>query len=860
MATKDKKTTQTKDKGPKKPSRFSTMMHSERTKFIIGLIILLFSASLGVAFLSFLVTGKDDQALLENMPLSAIFSTGNGLSNWGGTVGAFSAEYCVNRWIGLSSILFVVFLFRLGFRLIQHYSIRPLLGVFVRTSLWAIWFSLFFGTVCAVADAWFNAGMQSQFIYLGGKHGYELSQLLISNLGTMGLIFVLIVTGLILSAFVFSSTIDRTRRLFDVAPWFKVRYSDLRKKVLERQAKRQAEAERLEAERQAEEERLEAERQAEVERQAEEERMKAEQEAEETRKTEDANVPVTETTEDPLKVSEPKPVIQEAPAVDPTFTVTSGTTEIVDQIVKDTDDLPMEDYDPTADLSHYQFPSFDLLKAYDNSASIDMNEQNENKEKIRQTLSDYGIEIQSISATVGPTITLFEIVLVSGTKISRVKNLSDEIAMSIASKSGIRIIAPIPGKAAIGIEVPNNDPKTVSMRDCIASRAFQEAKMELPVALGKTITNEVFTFDLAKAPHLLVAGATGQGKSVGLNAIITSLLYKKHPSQLKIVLVDPKMVEFSIYKRIEKHYLAKLPDQENPIITDVTKTVDILRSLCAEMEDRYALVEDAGVRNIKEYNDKFIHRHLNPKKHITAPIGSREGTHHRYLPYIVAVIDEYGDLIMTAGKEVELPIARIAQKARAVGIHMIIATQRPSAKIVTGIIKANFPARIAFRVSQSIDSSIILDQPGAQNLIGRGDLLYSSGNVPVRVQCAFVDTPEVDRINHFIAEQQSYPTALILPEPKLQEGEGDDGASADVDLNHLDPMFEEAAEMVVATGQGSTSMIQRKFSIGYNRAGRIMDQLEAAGIVGPYTGSKARVVLVDSDSELRNILEDLKNR
>ena len=864
MAIKDKKSS--KDKSPKKPSRFLQMMHSERTKFIIGLLILLFSASLGVAFLSFFVTGKDDQALLDNMPLSAIFSTGNGLSNWGGTVGAFSAEYCMNRWIGLSAFLFVVFLFRLGFRLIQHYSIRPLFGVFVRTCLWAIWFSLFFGTVCAVADAWFDAGMQSQFLYLGGKHGYELSQLLIANLGTMGLIFVMIVSGVILSVFVFNSTIDRTRRIIDFVPFFKVKYSDLRKKVLERQAKR-------EAERIAEAERKAAEAAALLAAQQAAGQDGGEQPVVDTPvapvNVADIQVPVNPdiqvaaqapVTIDPLEFPV-KPDVPEPTANDPTFTVTTGKTETLEKpVTKDTDDLPMEDYDPTADLSHYQFPGFELLKAYDSSVSVDMDEQNENKEKIRQTLSDYGIEIQSISATVGPTITLFEIVLQSGTKISRVKNLSDEIAMSIASKSGIRIIAPIPGKSAIGIEVPNNDPQTVSMRECIASRTFQEAKMELPVALGKTITNEVFTFDLAKAPHLLVAGATGQGKSVGLNAIITSLLYKKHPSQLKIVLVDPKMVEFSIYKRIEKHYLAKLPDQENPIITDVTKTVDILRSLCAEMEDRYALVEDAGVRNIKEYNEKFIHRHLNPKKHITAPIGSREGTHHRYLPYIVAVIDEYGDLIMTAGKEVELPIARIAQKARAVGIHMIIATQRPSAKIVTGIIKANFPARIAFRVSQSIDSSIILDQPGAQNLIGRGDLLYSSGNVPVRVQCAFVDTPEVDRINHFIEEQQSYPTALILPEPKLQEGDEDGGGSAEVDLNQLDSMFEEAAEMVVATGQGSTSMIQRKFSIGYNRAGRIMDQLEAAGIVGPYTGSKARAVLVDSDSELRQILEDLKNR
>ena len=870
MATKDKKTTAKESKAPKKPSKLKSFFQSERSRFIVGLLILVFSASLAVAFLSFLVTGKDDQALLENMPLSAIFSTGNGLNNWGGTVGAFAAEYCINRWIGLSAFLFVVFLFRFGYSLIQRLSLRPLIGVFVRTALWAIWFSLFFGMICAVLDAWFDLGMQSQFIYLGGKHGYDFAQLLIANLGTMGLIFVIIATGLILSAFVFASTMDRTRRLFDVAPWFKVRYSDLRKKVLERQAKRQAEKEKQEEE--ARQAALLAQQQQGVQ-------DEDPQNQSDVQTIVDTPVQVTpevapvvqEVIPEVVPVTPVAPVIPVAPIVpdtphvpdtnDLTFTVKTNTTEVVDEpVTKDTDDLPMEDYDPTADLSHYQFPGFELLKAYDSNVSVDMNEQNENKEKIRQTLSDYGIEIQSISATVGPTITLFEIVLVSGTKISRVKNLSDEIAMSIASKSGIRIIAPIPGKSAIGIEVPNNDPQTVSMRECIASRAFQEAKMELPVALGKTITNEVFTFDLAKAPHLLVAGTTGQGKSVGLNAIITSLLYKKHPSQLKFVLVDPKMVEFSIYKRIEKHYLAKLPDQENPIITDVTKTVDILRSLCAEMEDRYALVEDAGVRNIKEYNEKFIHRHLNPKKHITAPIGSREGTHHRYLPYIVAVIDEYGDLIMTAGKEVELPIARIAQKARAVGIHMIIATQRPSAKIVTGIIKANFPARIAFRVSQSIDSSIILDQPGAQNLIGRGDLLYSSGNVPVRVQCAFVDTPEVDRINHFIEEQQSYPTALILPEPKLQEGDEDGGGSAEVDLNQLDPMFEEAAEMVVATGQGSTSMIQRKFSIGYNRAGRIMDQLEAAGIVGPYTGSKARAVLVDSDSELRQILEDLKNR
>ena len=871
----------------KGPSRFSEVMHSERTKFIIGMIFLLLAAFFGVAFLSFVVTGKDDQAILEHLSLKQMFASGNGISNWMGTLGAYASEYFMNRWIGLSALFFVVLLFRIGYSLWQRRSIRPFVGIFVRTALCAIWSSLFLSTICILLDYFFNAGMQSNFMYLGGYHGYDLAQLLSTHLGKGGLLLVLIATGLILSVFIFKSTIERSRTLFGFAPWLSTSYNRLREKAQERKAQREAAAEaaRL-AEEEAEKERLAFEQQAE---------QLAEQQTRQLHNTAEAGpeageeCPILAVDEVPLDgqtAEPPSPLFPEGyhpedniPAVnpadarthsadnpasaDPLFTVTTGTTETVDvPSATDTSDLPLEDYDPTADLSHYQFPSFELLKAYNANVPIDMEEQNENKEKIKRTLQDYGIEIQSISATVGPTITLFEIVLVSGTKINRVKNLSDEIAMSIAAKSGIRIIAPIPGKCAIGIEVPNNDPQTVSMRDCIASKVFQESKMELPVALGKTITNEVFTFDLAKAPHLLVAGATGQGKSVGLNAIITSLLYKKHPSQLKIVLVDPKMVEFSIYKRIERHYLAKLPDMENPIITDVTKTVDILKSLCAEMEDRYALVEDAGVRNIKEYNEKFIHRHLNPKKHITAPIGSREGTNHRYLPYIVAIIDEYGDLIMTAGTEVELPIARIAQKARAVGIHMIIATQRPSAKIVTGIIKANFPARIAFRVSQSIDSSIIIDQPGAQNLIGRGDLLYSSGNVPTRVQCAFVDTPEVDRINQFIADQQGYPTALILPEPKLAEGEGagEDGESSAVDLNHLDSLFEECAELVVATGQGSTSMIQRKFQIGYNRAGRIMDQLEAAGIVGPYSGSKARAVLVDSDSELQNIIIDLKNR
>ena len=866
MATKDKKTTAKESKAPKKPSKLKAFFRSERSRFIAGLLILVFSASLAVAFLSFLVTGKDDQALLENMPLSAIFSTGNGLSNWGGTVGAFAAEYCINRWIGLSAFLFVVFLFRFGYSMIQRLSLRPLVGVFVRTALWAIWFSLFFGMVCAVLDAWFDLGMQSQFIYLGGKHGYDFAQLLIANLGTMGLIFVIIATGLILSAFVFASTMDRTRRLFDIAPWFKVRYSDLRKKVLERQAKRQAEKEKQEeearqaallAQQQGEQDVIEPQNPGDVQTivdtpvQITPEVTPAVEVTPVVKEVIPEVVPVTPVT--PVVPVSPvtpvAPIIPDTPIVpdtnDPTFTIKTNTTEVVDEpVAKDTDDLPMEDYDPTADLSHYQFPGFELLKAYDSNVSVDMNEQNENKEKIRQTLSDYGIEIQSISATVGPTITLFEIVLVSGTKISRVKNLSDEIAMSIASKSGIRIIAPIPGKSAIGIEVPNNDPQTVSMRECISSRAFQEAKMELPVALGKTITNEVFTFDLAKAPHLLVAGATGQGKSVGLNAIITSLLYKKHPNELKIVLVDPKKVEFTPYSPIADHFMAATDENvDEPIITDVTKVVRTLNSLCVLMDHRYDLLKAAGAKNIKEYNAKFVNHKLN------LTLG------HEYMPYVVVIIDEFGDLIMTAGKEVELPIARIAQLARAVGIHMIIATQRPTTSIITGNIKANFPGRMAFRVGAMIDSRTILDRPGANQLVGRGDLLFLNGGEPVRVQCAFVDTPEIERINEFISNQPGPREPLELPEPPSENGGGGNNGGP---ISDLDPYFEEAAHAIVISQQGSTSMIQRRFSIGYNRAGRLMDQLEQAGIVGPAMGSKPRDVLITDENSLNTLLLQIK--
>ena len=498
---------------------------------------------------------------------------------------------------------------------------------------------------------------------------------------------------------------------------------------------------------------------------------------------------------------------------------------------------------PKEPFARYKYPTLNLLKKYeDNDAYIDEEEQIANKNRIIEVLGNFGVQIKTIRATVGPTITLYEIQPAEGVRISKIKNLEDDIALSLAAL-GIRIIAPIPGKGTIGIEVPNAKANIVSMESILNSKKFQETKMELPIALGKTITNEVFMVDLAKIPHLLVAGATGQGKSVGLNAIITSLLYKKHPNELKLVLIDPKKVEFSVYSRIANHFMAAVSDEEEPIITDVTKVVRTLNSLCVLMDSRYDLLKKAGARNIKEYNQKYINHRLK----------LTDG--HEYMPYVVVIIDEFGDLIMTAGKEVELPIARIAQLARAVGIHMIIATQRPTTTIITGNIKANFPGRIAFKVTSAIDSKTILDRTGANQLIGRGDMLYLNGNEPVRVQCAFVDTPEIERINEYISSQPGPIEPLELPEP-ANDGEAVGGGN--VDTRNLDPYFEEAAHAIVLSQQGSTSMIQRRFSIGYNRAGRLMDQLEAAGIVGAAQGSKPREVLLQDENQLNTLLLQLR--
>ncbi|WP_296637182.1 DNA translocase FtsK [Polaribacter sp.] len=515
-----------------------------------------------------------------------------------------------------------------------------------------------------------------------------------------------------------------------------------------------------------------------------------------------------------------------------------STENLSNKILKD-----FGEFDPTLELSNFRFPTFNLLKQYNESISIDPEELEANKNKIVETLKNYKIGIAEIKATVGPTITLYEIVPEAGIRISKIKNLEDDIALSL-SALGIRIIAPIPGKGTIGIEVPNKNSTIVSMHSAISSKKFQESRMELPIALGKTISNETFVVDLAKMPHLLMAGATGQGKSVGLNAVLTSLLYKKHPAEVKFVLVDPKKVELTLFNKIERHYLAKLPDSEDAIITDTTKVVHTLNSLCIEMDNRYDLLKSAMVRNIKEYNQKFKKRKLNPN----------DG--HQFLPYIVLVIDEFADLIMTAGKEVETPIARLAQLARAIGIHLIVATQRPSVNVITGIIKANFPARIAFRVTSKIDSRTILDAGGADQLIGRGDLLYTNGNAITRIQCAFVDTPEVEKITDFIGSQKAYSEAHLLPEYIDDEN----GTSIDVDIEDRDKLFKEAAEVIITAQQGSASLLQRKLKLGYNRAGRLIDQLEAAGIVGGFEGSKARQVLIPDFIALEQLLENEKNK
>lgn len=782
-------------------------------------------------FLRFSFTGAADQSIIDSGNAQELASTNNGVKNYAGSRGAQLASYLINDCFGISSFFILVFLAVAGLKLMRVRVVR-LWKWFIGCSLLLVWFSVFFGFA-------FVEQYKDSFLYLGGMHGYNVSNWLVSQVGVPGVWMILLVTAICFLIYLSARTVIWLRRLFSL--------SFLKRKQKEEEEKGETPEEFTDSWTAKGKKKPVS-----VPDVADIKEEEAPVEIPEPIKEPENEITldlggVTETQ--PAKVSgEEVSMTIETPVPDPVPPFHEKAAEPVFEIeATENDDEykgpEKEPYNPRLDLENYRYPTVDLMKHYDNAEpTIDMAEQNANKDKIINTLRSFGIEISTIKATVGPTVTLYEITPEQGVRISKIRGLEDDIALSL-SALGIRIIAPIPGKGTIGIEVPNSNPKIVSGQSIIGSKKFQESTYDLPVALGKTITNEVFMVDLCKMPHMLVAGATGQGKSVGLNAIITSLLYKKHPAELKFVLVDPKKVEFSIYSVIEHHFLAKLPDGEDAIITDVTKVVQTLNSICVEMDTRYDLLKAAHVRNIKEYNEKFINRQLNPEKG------------HKFMPYIVVVIDEFGDLIMTAGKEVELPIARIAQLARAVGIHMIIATQRPTTNIITGTIKANFPARVAFRVSAMIDSRTILDRPGANQLIGRGDMLFLQGADPVRVQCAFIDTPEVAEITKFIAKQQGYPTAFYLPEYVGEDGGGND--LGDVDMGRLDPLFEDAARLIVIHQQGSTSLIQRKFAIGYNRAGRLMDQLEKAGIVGPAQGSKAREVLCVDDNDLQMRLNNL---
>ena len=687
----------------------------------------------------------------------------------------------------------------------------------------------------------FIRGYEDTFIYLGGQHGYYLSEVMMNNIGIPGTVLLLVGLFLIVAIFTSKRTIPFLQNVFSFG-WLKNRL-------------KRDKSETTEVPEEEEDVEGEAEVYAPVEKTVAAPQPVAYRETVEENIGPDEYVFDTETEMRKAEVETEVPQkddfeFEVARGDDPVVEAGNGNNTIFEVEVpeeeEEFDQSQLGKYDPRLDLSRYMFPTLDLLKFYD-SGNVEVNreELEENQQMIKRTLEDFGINIASIKATVGPTVTLYEIIPEAGVRISKIKNLEDDIALSLSALQ-IRIIAPMPGKGTIGIEVPNNKPQTVSMQSVVASRKFQECTYDLPVAIGRTIVNEVFMFDLCKTPHLLVAGATGQGKSVGLNAIITSLLYKKHPAELKFVMVDPKQVEFSIYSKIERHYLAKLPNADKPIVTEPGDAVATLNSLVIEMENRYKLLVEASARNIKEYNEKFISRRLNPEKG------------HRFLPYIVAIVDEFADLIATSGKEIELPISRIAAKARAVGIHMILATQRPDTKVITGTIKSNFPSRIAFKVMSQIDSRTILDTPGANRLIGKGDMLVliTGSSEPTRVQCAFVDTPEVEDIVNYVGAQVAYPTAYLLPE---YIGEGGESSSAGtVDLSDRDPLFDEAARLIVIQQQGSTSLIQRKFAIGYNRAGRLMDQLEAAGIVGPFEGSKARQVLILDEYSLEQLLNSLK--
>lgn len=830
---KESKTTKPiKEKTPERWS-FASKFDTKRFKVILGSSLTLLSIYLFLACLSYLFTWTADQdRILQRSFIDYIFDgTEAPVQNWLGKFGAWTSHLLIYRLFGVTSFVICFLMFISGIRILFDYTIVPLGRAFTISIAYMIWGSVFLG--------FFSENLN----YLGGTFGFYVNEWLLLTLGSFGafalsLVFLYVITTLIFNPnysklldFIFTREKNDTERETNAAENEDSRhaYEDIFvvNTIRDEEIQTDVISETVDFSKNEDD--------------SEDEDVFFD----ESELTVSSKFTIQEDeSDDDFEIeiaSEPEPsvVITDAPRA---ANMGTNATQKSDE-----DDLSKKlvseygEYDPTKDLEGYVLPPLDLMTDYGTSGiSVSKEELETNKDKIVQTLQHYKIEIAKIKATVGPTVTLYEIVPAPGVRISKIKNLEDDIALSL-SALGIRIIAPIPGKGTIGIEVPNSNPEMVSMRSLIASDKFQNFDGELPIVMGKTITNETFVFDLTKMPHLLVAGATGQGKSVGLNAILISILYKKHPAQVKFVLVDPKKVELTLYNKIERHFLAKLPGEEDAIITDTSKVVNTLNSLCIEMDERYELLKDAGVRTIKEYNAKFIARRLNPEKG------------HRYLPYIVVLIDEFADLIMTAGKEVEHPIARIAQLARAIGIHLIVATQRPSVNVITGMIKANFPARIAFRVLSKIDSRTILDASGADQLIGRGDMLISTGSDIKRLQCGFVDTPEVEEICSFIGDQRAYPEALILPEYTPEGGE----SSGSIDMNEIDPMFVDSARIVVINQQGSASLLQRKLKLGYNRAGRIVDQLEGMGIIGSFQGSKAREVLF---GDIESLDEFLRSR
>jgi DNA segregation ATPase FtsK/SpoIIIE, S-DNA-T family len=797
------------------------LFSSDRAQKIRGLVLLLAASYLSIAFISYFFNWNVDQDKVLG-PASELFQPETKVNNWLGKLGALVSHLFLYQWFGVASFVLVPVLVIRGIEKLVQRKIHTITYFYAKCLFVIVWSSL-------VLSFFFS----ERLFFMGGGFGYFINSQIANYIGNSGLLALL--------TFSFLTYLVVTINLSFVFPKRET-LSAPAAGISDDEATEETEAAIANSVRQESPEPvLSAKEEEELlnfeVRQKPQETILEVQAMEVTNAVQELPVEISPSPEEKKIGTKEEPEFEIGGTVQEASNLEEGNkaAQLVEQF---------GEYDPTLDLGTYRFPGFELLNDYGNIHSkVNQEELIANKNRILGTLKNYGIEIDKITATVGPTVTLYEIVPAAGVRISKIKNLEDDIALSL-SALGIRIIAPIPGKGTIGIEVPNQNPEMVPMKNIMASEKFNNSQFELPIALGKTISNEIFVADLTKMPHLLMAGATGQGKSVGLNAVLVSLLYKKHPSQVKFVLVDPKKVELTLFNKIERHFLAKLPNSEDAIITDNTKVIHTLNSLCIEMDNRYALLQDAQVRNIKEYNGKFVQRKLNPN----------DG--HKFLPYIVLVVDEFADLIMTAGKEVETPIARLAQLARAVGIHLIIATQRPSVNIITGTIKANFPARIAFRVTSKIDSRTILDTGGAEQLIGRGDMLLSTGNDLIRIQCAFVDTPEVEKITEFIGNQRAYPSAFLLPEYVGEEGEGKE----DVDLSDRDKMFDDAARLVVQFQQGSASFLQRKLKLGYNRAGRIVDQLEAAGVIGQFEGSKAREVLVKDLGQLDEILQKLRNQ